>query len=136
MRIRKSASGNLEKATREMNDNSFSFSGKDLPEKHTGSYALITSETYDPALKVTVNGKNCRTFRYLGLLGCVFNGGNGAEEYSVKITRTVPGLSGGIALSVAVSLAVITIPAIYKYSNKNNKKRKGAEETNAEQEDC
>ncbi len=136
MRIRKSASGNLEKATREMNDNSFSFSGKDLPEKHTGSYALITSETYDPALKVTVNGKNCRTFRYLGLLGCVFNGGNGAEEYSVKITRTVPGLSGGIALSVAVSLAVIAIPAIYKYSNKNNKKRKGAEETNAEQEDC
>ena len=136
LRIRKTASGNLEKSTREMNDNAFSFSGKDLPEKHTGAFALITSETYDPSLKVTVNGRNCKTFKYLGLLGCVFSGGNDAAEYSVKITRTVPGLSGGIALSVMVSLAVIAIPAIYKYSNNNIKRRKGAEETNAEQEDC
>jgi hypothetical protein len=135
LRIRKSTSGKLENATRVMNDNAFSFSGSDLPEKHTGAFAFITSETYDPSLKVTVNGRNCKTFKYLGLLGCVFSGGSDTAEYSVRITKTVPGLSGGIALSVAVSIAIIAIPAIYKYSNNNIKRRKGAEETNAEQED-
>jgi hypothetical protein len=136
LRIKKDVSGKLETATHEMDGNSFSFFAKDLPEKHSGSYALITSEPFDPALKITVNGKNCRTFRYLGLLGCVFDGGESTENYNVRITKTVPGLSGGIALSAAVALAMIAIPVINKFSNKNIKKRKVAEETNAEQEDC
>ena len=136
MRIRKDASGNLEKVTRNMDGEAFTFKGSELPEKRSGAFALITSVTYDPALKITVNGRNCRTFNYLGLVGCVFDGSESTEEYNVKIAKTVPGLSGGIALSVAVSLAIIAIPVIYKYSNNINKRRKGAEETNAEQEDC
>lgn len=136
MRIKKNASGNLEKVSREMTGDAFSFSRNELPEKRTGMFALITSTTYDPSLKVTVNGRNCRTFKYLGLLGCVFDGGEGTDGYSVSITKIIPGLSGGIALSAAVCIAVIAIPLIYKYSNKNIKTRKVAEETNAEQEDC
>lgn len=136
MRIRKDASGKLEKVTREMNGETFNFTNNELPEKRSGAFALITSVTYDPSLKITVNGRNCRSFNYLGLLGCVFDGSESTGEYSVNITKTVPGLSGGIALSVAVSLAVVAIPVIYKYSNNNIKRRKGTEETNAEQEDC
>ena len=136
MRMKKSVSGGLEKATREMTGDTFSFRKTDLPQKHSGPYALITSETYDASVKVTVNGRACRTFGYLGLLGCVFDGGESTEDYNIIITKTIPGLSGGIALSVAVSLAIIAIPIIYKYSNNNIKRRKGAEETNAEQEDC
>ena len=136
MRMKKDVSGGLEKATCGMTGDAFSFRKADLPQKHSGPYALITSVTYDSSVKVTVNGKTCRTFNYLGLLGCVFDGGEGTEDYSVSIAKTIPGLSGGIALSAAVSLAIIAIPLIYKYSNNNIKKRKGAEETNAEQEDC
>ena len=136
LRVKKDASGDLEKVTREMKGDTFSFSRSDLPEQRSGEFALITSVTYDPSLKVTVNGRNCRTFKYLGLLGCVFDGGEGTDGFNVRITKTIPGLSGGIALSVAVSIAIIAIPLIYKYSNKNKKTRKVAEETNAEQEDC
>ncbi|MBR5181298.1 MAG: YfhO family protein [Clostridiales bacterium] len=136
MRMKKGVSGGLEKATRGMTGDAFSFRKADLPQKHSGPYALITSVTYDASIKVAVNGRNCRTFDYLGLLGCVFDGGEGTEDYSVSIAKTIPGLSGGIALSAAVSLAIIAIPFIYKYSNNNIKRRKGAEETNAEQEDC
>lgn len=136
MRMKKDVSGGLEKATRGMTGDAFSFRKADLPQKHSGPYALITSVTYDASIKVAVNGRNCRTFDYLGLLGCVFDGGEGTEDYSVSIAKTIPGLSGGIALSAAVSLAIIAIPFIYKYSNNNIKRRKGAEETNAEQEDC
>jgi hypothetical protein len=136
MRVKKDVSGDIEKVTREMKGDTFSFSRSDLPEQRSGEFALITSVTYDPSLKVTVNGRNCRTFKYLGLLGCVFDGGEGTDGYDVRITKTIPGLSGGIALSAAVSIAIIAIPLIYKYSNKNKKTRKVAEETNAEQEDC
>ncbi|MCR4775537.1 MAG: YfhO family protein [Saccharofermentans sp.] len=135
MRYRKDASGNLEKATREMDGESFTFTKNDLPQKRSGAFALMTSVTYDPSLKIKVNGRDCRTFNYLGLLGCVFDGSESTAEYSVMITKTIPGLSGGIALSVAICLAVIAIPVIYRYSN-NIKNRKGTEETNAEQEDC
>ena len=136
MRFKKDASGNIEKAAREMSGSTLSFKRSDLPEQRSGEFALITSVTYDPSFKVNVNGRNCRTFNYLGLLGCVFDGGEGTEDFNVSITKTIPGLSGGIALSVAVCLAVIAIPLIYKYSNNNKKTRKVAEETNAEQEDC
>jgi len=136
MRIKKDVSGDIEKVTREMNGDTFSFSRSDLPEQRSGEFALITSVTYDPSLKVTVNGRSCRTFKYLGLLGCIFDGGEGTAEFDVRVTKTIPGLSGGIALSAAVSIAIIAIPFIYKYSNKNKKTRKVAEETNAEQEDC
>ena len=136
MRVKKDASGNIEKAAREMSGSTFSFKRSDLPEQRSGEFALITSVTYDSSFKVTVNGRNCRMFNYLGLLGCVFDGGEGTEDFNVSITKTIPGLSGGIALSVAVCLAVIAIPLIYKYSNNNKKTRKVAEETNAEQEDC
>ena len=80
----------------------------------------------------------------MGLLGCVFDASESAGEYVVRFTKVVPGLAGGIAVSAAVCLAVIAIPLIYKYTNKNNKKGKGSEggdsaelpDGNAEQENC
>ena len=88
MRMKKDVSGGLEKATCGMTGDAFSFRKADLPQKHSGPYALITSVTYDSSVKVTVNGKTCRTFNYLGLLGCVFDGGEGTEDYSVSIAKS------------------------------------------------
>ena len=45
---------------------------------------------------------------------------------STVVTKMVPGLSGGVSLSVAVCLAILAIPLIYKYSNKKNKKGNGS----------
>ena len=135
LRLKKTATDGIEKAARGMDADEFGFCYKDLPEKHTGMYAMLTSVAYEPSLKITVNNTECRTFNYLGLLGCVFNGSEATADYNVSITRTVPGLSGGIALSAAVCLAMIAIPVIYKVNNKNNGKGKGSGETDAEQED-
>lgn len=135
IRAGQTAYDNLEKATREMPGNSFSFSKGDIFGGYSGPVSFVLSEKYDPALKVSVNGRNCRTFEYLGLTGCVFDGGEAISGYNVRVSRIIPGLSGGIALSAAVCLAMITIPVIYKYSNKNNKRGKVAEEAHAEQED-
>lgn len=135
LRLSKNASDGIDKAARGFDGNEFSFGYKDLPEKHTGMYALLTSVVYEPSLKISVNGTDCRTFSYLGLLGCVFNGNDATPDYKVSITRTVPGLSGGIALSAAVCLAMIAIPLINKVNNKQNIKGKGSEEIDAEQED-
>lgn len=133
LRFRKNATDDIAKAARVIDGDEFSFGYKDLPEKHAGMYAMLTSVAYEPSIKVTVNGTNCRTFNYLGLLGCVFNGNEATSDYNVNISRTVPGLSGGIALSAVICLAMIAIPFINKFSNKNNK-GKGSEDIDAEQE--
>ena len=79
----------------------------------------------------------------MGLTGGVFEASENVAEYKVQISMIVPGLSGGITVSVAVCLAIIAIPLIYKYTYKNNKKGKGSEgdeltglpDGNVEQED-
>lgn len=127
MRVRQSAKDALEKSTHPISNNSFSFRFKDLPGQTDGTKSFITSVPYEPAVRITVNGRTCRTFEYMGLTGCVFESSENTGEYAVRISKTVPGLSGGIAVSVAVCLAVVAIPLIYKYTYKNNKKGKGSE---------
>ena len=143
LRLRQSAADALEKATHSMGKDEFSFRTKDIPGQASGTVSFVTSVPYDPSVKITVNGRNCKTFDYMGRLGCVFEASGSTAEYVVRFTKVVPGLTGGIAVSAAVCLAVIAIPLIYKYTNKNNKKGKGSlggdtqeqPEGNAEQED-
>ena len=120
------AAAKLEKATRAMDGNAFSFKYTDIPGNVSGTSSFITSKPYDPSVRITVNGRNCRTFEYLGLTGCVFVASDKVSDYDVRISKIVPGLSGGISVSAAVCLALLAIPLIYKYSNINNKKGKGS----------
>ncbi|MBO4450011.1 MAG: YfhO family protein [Clostridiales bacterium] len=121
MRVNPGAAERLQKATRAMNKGSFSFKYNDIPGMHAGPVSLLTSKAYDPGTRISVNGKTCRTFEYLGLTGCAFVASDKVSDYNVQISKVIPGLSGGITLSVAVCLAILAIPVIYKYSNKNKK---------------
>ena len=144
LRLRQPMADELEKVTHSMEKDAFSFRFKDIPVQGSGTASFITSVAYDPSVRITVNGRNCKTFNFMGRTGCVFDASGSTAEYIVRFTKVVPGLSGGIAVSAAVCLAVIAIPLIYKYTNKNNKKGKGSEgedskeqpEGNAEQENC
>ena len=143
MRLNRSAKDILERSTHAISNNAFSFRLKELPDVNYGTKSFITSVPYSPAVRIKLNGRDVRTFEYMGLTGAVFEASENVPEYSVQISRIVPGLSGGITLSVAVCLAVIAIPLIYKYTYKNNKKGKGSEveeltelpDGNVEQED-
>lgn len=143
MRLNRSAKDILERSTHAISNNAFSFRLKELPDVNYGTKSFITSVPYSPAVRIKLNGRDVRTFEYMGLTGAVFEASENVPEYSVQISRSVPGLSGGITLSVAVCLAVIAIPLIYKYTYKNNKKGKGSEveeltelpDGNVEQED-
>lgn len=135
LRARSTGADKLENATRNISGINFSFKSSELPVSQPGTYSFVTSIAYDPALRVTVNGRICRTFDYSGLLGCVFEASDSVGAYGVQITRTVPGLTGGIAVSAAVCLAIMAIPIIYKYSNNIKKNRKVSGDVNAEQED-
>ena len=126
MRVNPAAAEKLGKATRSMNGNEFGFKYSDIPNAQPGTVSFITSKAYDPSIRITVNGKNCKTFEYLGLTGCVFVASDKVSDYDVRISKMVPGLSGGVSLSVAVCLAILAIPLIYKYSNKKNKKGNGS----------
>ena len=143
MRLNRSAKENLERSTHAISNNEFSFRLKELPDADYGMKSFITSVPYSPSVRITLNGKDIRTFEYMGLTGGVFEASENVAEYKVQISMIVPGLSGGITVSVAVCLAIIAIPLIYKYTYKNNKKGKGSEgdeltglpDGNVEQED-
>lgn len=128
MRAKQPAIENLEKATRTFENNSFSFKNEDIPGQNYGQLSLITSLPYDGSIRISVNGRNCRTFEYLGLTGCLFETSAKTEQYDVRITKTVPGLAGGTIVSAAVCLALIVIPLLYKYTIRNNKKGKRSED--------
>lgn len=144
LRLRQPAADDLERVTHSMEKDGFSFRTKDIPGQRSGTASFVTSMPYDASVKIMVNGRNCKTFNYMGLTGCVFDASESAGEYVVRFTKVVPGLAGGIAVSAAVCLAVIAIPLIYKYTYKNNKKGKGSggedpaelPDGNAEQENC
>lgn len=142
LRVRQPMAGDIEKATHSMDKDTFSFRFKDIPGQCSGPVCFISSVPYDPSVKILVNGRTCRTFDFMGLTGCVFEASENTGEYVVRFTKTVPGLAGGISVSVAVCLSIFAIPLIYKYTNKNNKKGNGSGEYlsglpdgNAEQED-
>lgn len=121
MYVNPGAAERLQKATRSMEGNSFSFKYTDIPGMHAGTVSFLTSKAYDPGTRISVNGKNCRTFEYLGLTGCTFVASDKVTDYNVQISKAIPGLFGGIAVSAAVCLAILAIPLIYKNSNKNKK---------------
>ncbi|MCR5287370.1 MAG: YfhO family protein [Saccharofermentans sp.] len=122
------ALGNLEKATGSFENNEFTFRNEDIPGNQNGRLSFITSLPYDGSVRISVNGRNCRTFEYLGLTGCIFEASGNTSEYNVRISKTVPGLAGGITVSAAVCLALIAIPLVYKYTNINKKKGKRSED--------
>ena len=124
MRAIDTAADKLDKAARSFEDNAFSFKNEDIPGQNSGQLSLITSLPYDGTVRISVNGRNCRTFEYLGLTGCLFEASANTEQYDVRISKTVPGLAGGITVSAAVCLALIVIPLLYKYTNKSNKNNK------------
>ena len=144
MRVNRSAKDILERSTHAISNNEFSFRLKELPDAVYGTKSFITSVPYSPSVRITVNGRDVKTFEYMGLTGGVFEASENVAEYKVLISKIVPGLSGGITVSVAVCLAIIAIPLIYKYTYKNNKRGKGSEgedlaelpDGNVEQEDC
>lgn len=127
LKVRSEAAERLDKMTGVINGKAFNFGISEIPAGSRGTLSFITSVPYDSTVRITVNGKNCKTFEYMGLTGCVFEASENTLAYAVKIGKTVPGLTGGITISAAVCLALIAIPLIYKYTYKNNKKGKGPE---------
>ena len=124
----------LNNATREAEGLGFSFGYGDIPGSQGGIKTIIFSIPYSDEYTVSFNGNNAETFEYDGRLAAVFSCSENVPGYDVIIGRKVPGLGGGITVTVVMAAFLVAMTVRGGY-NKKASSDDGKAGTDAQQED-
>ena len=124
----------LNAATRETDSLSFSFDYDDIPGKQGGIKTVLFSIPYSDDYSVRFNGNEAETFEYDGRLAAVFSCSENVPRYDVVIGKKVPGLGGGIAVSLVIGIFLIALAMRDGY-NKKASSDGGKAGSDAQQED-
>ncbi len=112
----------------------FSFGFDDIPGMQGGIKTVIFSIPYSDDYSVRIAGHEAKTFGYNGRLAAVFSCSGDTPSYDVVIGRKVPGLGGGIAVSVVIGVFLVAMAVKGGYNNKASSDD-GKAGSDAQQED-
>lgn len=124
----------LNEATHTSDGLKFSFGFDDIPGMQGGIKTVIFSIPYSDDYSVRIAGREAKTFEYNGRLAAVFSCSSDTPSYDVVIGRKVPGLGGGIAVSVVIGIFLIAMAVKGGYNNKASSDD-GKAGSDAQQED-
>ena len=124
----------LNEATHTADGLRFSFGFDDVPGMQGGIKTIIFSIPYSDDYSVRIGGHEAKTFEYDGRLAAVFSCSADTPEYDVVIGRKIPGLGGGIAVSVVIGAFLIAMAVRGGY-NKKASSDDGKAGCDAQQED-
>lgn len=108
----------LNAATHESDGLRFSFEFSDIPGGSGGISSVVFSIPYSDEYTVRFNGNDAQTFEYNGRLAAVFSCSGNVPRYDVVIGKRVPGLGGGIAVSIVIGAFLIAMTMRDRYNNK------------------
>lgn len=134
LRLDREALSALNDVTRTADSLKFSFEYADIPGDQGGIKSVVFSIPYSDDYTVKFNGNEAKTFEYGGRLAAVFSGSENVPRYDVVIGKKVPGLGGGIAVSVVIGVFLVALTVRGGY-NKKASSDGGKAGTDAQQED-